>query len=147
MLEEEEGKGGVEGDVHNNVQPELKRSYLIERWNPNDIFPMRMGYEDGPVDATGEDEEAVQNPESQPHKRRAFPQKVARHITVGFRDPLRSFRKTSSKYCLCRCASYERVIRCPADKGASMSLEEVDQAPRGKDYVCVWVVVGGGVGG
>jgi hypothetical protein len=73
MLEEEEGKGGVEGDVHNNVQPELKRSYLIEWWNPNDIFPMGMGYEDGPIDAAGEDEEAVQNPESQPHDRRAFP--------------------------------------------------------------------------
>lgn len=72
MLEEEEGERGVQGDVHENVEPELERSYLSEWRNPNDIFPMGMAYEVGPVDATGEDEETVQNPESQPHERRAL---------------------------------------------------------------------------
>lgn len=50
----------------------MEGSYLSEWWNPNDIFPMGMAYEVGPIDATGEDEEAVQNPESQPHERRAL---------------------------------------------------------------------------
>ena len=115
-MEEEDGQGGVEGDVHNNVQPELEGSYLVEWWNPNDIFPMGMAYEVGPIDATGEDEEAVQNPESQPHERRSLSCKIMGPITVGFSDPLRSSRKTSSKYCFGRGVSYEGVVRYPADQ-------------------------------
>ena len=102
-----------------------------------------MAYEVGPVDATGEDEEAVQNPERQPHDRKAPSCNNVRDITLGFRDPLRSSRKTSSKYWLCHRAPKREL----SAGGRKICLEIRPEAKAGRATLSegLWAQSGGGL--